>query len=236
MANFDPNPLLSSPRVVATVHRPEDLDLILAGTVPVETCDLLEFRLDNLRDHLKNVEAAMRVSSLPCLITARHPDEGGAGNLSTEERRQLLLRFLPLATLIDVESRSVTDLSDVIHQAGESEVGVIASAHDFTDPMSQEVLERITQDAFDADADVIKIAMKLNTMRDLSRLIDLTDTLSSVGSPVAAMGMGPLGKISRLALAAAGSCLNYGYLAEPNAPGQWPAAELRRLIAEIRPR
>jgi 3-dehydroquinate dehydratase-1 len=45
--------------------------------------------------------------------------------------------------------------------------------------------------------------------------------------------MGPLGKLSRLVLAKAGSCLNYGYLNTPNAPGQWPAARLKTLLEEI---
>ena len=45
------------------------------------------------------------------------------------------------------------------------------------------------------------------------------------------MGMGKFGKASRLALAKAGSVLNYGYLDCPNAPGQWEATELKRLLA-----
>jgi 3-dehydroquinate dehydratase-1 len=47
--------------------------------------------------------------------------------------------------------------------------------------------------------------------------------------------MGPLGRISRLVLAAAGSRLNYGYLDRPQVPGQWPAAELARRIGEVCP-
>ena len=47
------------------------------------------------------------------------------------------------------------------------------------------------------------------------------------------MGMGPLGKVSRLVLAAAGSRLNYGYLDKPQVPGQWPALELVRRIEEV---
>ena len=49
------------------------------------------------------------------------------------------------------------------------------------------------------------------------------------------MGMGPLGQVSRLALAAAGSVFNYGYLGRrPQVPGQWPAATLRERIDELR--
>ena len=47
------------------------------------------------------------------------------------------------------------------------------------------------------------------------------------------MGMGEFGRVSRLALAKAGSVLNYGYLDEPNAPGQWEARELRQLLTAI---
>jgi len=45
--------------------------------------------------------------------------------------------------------------------------------------------------------------------------------------------MGIFGKISRLVLAQAGSCLNYGYLGTPNASGQWPVALLKARIAEL---
>jgi 3-dehydroquinate dehydratase-1 len=39
--------------------------------------------------------------------------------------------------------------------------------------------------------------------------------------------------VSRLALAAAGSCLNYGYLDRRQVPGQWPAERLMELIKEV---
>ncbi len=51
---------------------------------------------------------------------------------------------------------------------------------------------------------------------------------------LAVMGMGPLGRVSRLALATAGSVLNYGYLGSgPQVPGQWSAATLRERIEEL---
>jgi len=52
-------------------------------------------------------------------------------------------------------------------------------------------------------------------------------------SRVAVMGMGALGKLSRLILATAGSYFTYGYLGEAVAPGQWPVQRLRALLAEI---
>ena len=46
---------------------------------------------------------------------------------------------------------------------------------------------------------------------------------------------GQFGKISRLVLAQAGSCLNYGYLGTPNASGQWPARLLKARLRELEP-
>jgi len=51
--------------------------------------------------------------------------------------------------------------------------------------------------------------------------------------PLSVMGMGTYGKVSRLVLAQAGSCLNYGYLGAANASGQWPVAALKARIAEL---
>ncbi len=58
---------------------------------------------------------------------------------------------------------------------------------------------------------------------------------------LAAMGMGgALGRASRIALAAAGSVLNYGHLlpagageGEAPVPGQWPAGRLREILDEL---
>lgn len=233
MPDIDLDTFLSTPKTVATVHRPEDLSLVSENKIAPETCDVLEFRLDSLRDHLDAAEAAMKATPFPCLVTARHPVEGGIGELPAADREALLRRFLPLAALVDIEARSLAEFQDLASQAKDSGVCVVASAHDFEGPMSGETLEQIAESSYHANADVIKVAMVLNSMLDLSSLMVLTATLTEAGGLVASMGMGPLGKVSRLTLAAAGSCLNYGYLSEPNAPGQWPAAELKRLVAEI---
>lgn len=112
---------------------------------------------------------------------------------------------------------------------------MIASCHDFQKTLPLSDLESAivaTQAGF---ADVVKIAMTLNSMSDMTILLLLTEATVASGQKISSMGMGRFGKVSRLALAAAGSCLNYGFLHEPNAPGQWPAAELKRLIGELLP-
>ena len=227
--------LLSRPRVVATVHRPEDLDTIAAGSVSPETCDILEFRLDSLRDHLDAAETAMKATNFPVLITARHPDEGGEGHLDSATRGDLLSRFLPLATLVDVEARSMDELSQVASEVKDQQRGLVVSAHDFEKPFTTEQFEAVGGTTAREGGTLAKMAMVLSQPDELAQLFSYVDGYTRAGTRVSAMGMGPLGKLSRLALAAAGSCLNYGYLSEPNAPGQWSAAELKRLLGEVLP-
>ena len=78
----------------------------------------------------------------------------------------------------------------------------------------------------------MKVAAHLRTPNDLAALLILQGTTKV---PLATMGMGPLGKVSRLVLAAAGSRLNYGYLDKPQVAGQWPALELVRRLEEVLP-
>jgi 3-dehydroquinate dehydratase-1 len=95
-----------------------------------------------------------------------------------------------------------------------------------------EKLRDLARGAADAGADIFKVATMTRAAGDLAILIEfLADAKGNL--PLAVMGMGAYGKISRLVLARAGSCLNYGYLGTPNASGQWPAALLKARIAEM---
>ena len=85
--------------------------------------------------------------------------------------------------------------------------------------------------AFSAGADVFKIATATNEPRSFVRLLDFSS--SAARGPRSVMGMGKFGQVSRLSLALAGSVLNYGYLDQPNAPGQWEARELKALFVRL---
>ncbi len=227
--NFD----LSSPRVVATVTRPEDLPFLdAAAELP---CDLLEYRLDNLLACADEAMASMNRQSTPALLTVRSPSEGGAGNLSPEERLALYRNHWDAATLVDtevasLESPSFSDFANEVHDAGSL---LVASFHDFSGFPGRDLLADKLAAAYSLRADAAKIAVVVNSMSDLFTLVELVDYHRGKGRLISAMGMGPLGKISRLVLAKAGSCLNYGYLQTPNAPGQWSTADLQKLIREI---
>ncbi|HQW28813.1 MAG: type I 3-dehydroquinate dehydratase [Verrucomicrobiales bacterium] len=224
---------LSSPRVVATVTQVEDLTF-LASTLSIP-CDLLEYRFDNLLASETAAAATMATHPSPALLTVRHPHEGGAGDLSDEVRLAIYRRHIAAATLVDTEVASLASptfagFTDEVHSSGALLIG---SFHNFTAFPGRDLLADKLTEAFSLGADVAKVAVVISEMRDLFSLVDLVDYYNEHGRFVSAMGMGPLGKLSRLVLAKAGSCLNYGYLQTPNAPGQWSAADLKKLIAEI---
>ncbi len=219
-----------SAQVVATVTTPEDLAYLRTNPGIAVEIDWLEFRLDDLREHLDEAEAVAAEFRGKLLITARHPSEGGKGDLPRETRFALLRRFLPFAGWMDVELRTVPDAGEVIAEAQAAGVRVVGSFHDFEAMPADAILGRSIAAAMEQGLDAAKLAVRMERVSDIFVLAAMVET-SPI--PVSAMGMGPVGKLSRLVLARAGSILNYGFLQTPNAPGQWPARELKRLIGEI---
>jgi len=144
----------------------------------------------------------------------------------------LFAQFLPWASLIDVELRSWERLAETVDLARKGGVKVIASAHHFHSLPSASTLERTIGRAHSCGADVCKVAALADTPRALCRLLAIFDKKRPL--PLSIMGMGKFGKISRLVLAQAGSVLNYGYLASPNASGQWEARLLKKRLEELR--
>lgn len=222
-------PPLRQALVVGTVHTRSGL--VAAVALPSRAVDCLEIRLDALAGSLPLLESTLPRLKFPLLLTARHPAEGGSGCLGTRDRAKLLARFLALAGGVDIELRSVHALGAVMTAAADSGLTRVVSFHDFQRTPSLSQLRSKLRAAWAAGADVVKIATTLRHPRDLAVLLELADAAGD--GPVALMGMGPLGRVSRLALAAAGSCLNYGYLDRPQVPGQWPAARLKELIKGV---
>lgn len=217
------------PLAVAVAHTPRGI--AAAAKLSRSEMDLVEVRLDLLAQQTSLLRKYLPQVKPPVLLTARHPVEGGANVLSFAARRALLEEFLPFASAVDIEVRSIRGLSRVIEKAGERGVLKVFSFHDFRGVPSLEKLLRIEREARRAGADVVKIAAHLRGPSDFAVLLSLQAAVA--GRALAVMGMGPLGCASRLALAATGSRLNYGFLDCPQVPGQWPAGRLRSLIAEV---
>jgi 3-dehydroquinate dehydratase-1 len=216
--------------VVATAHTLRGLRE--AGNLRKGDVGYVEVRLDTPALRHARLIGTMQEICPRILLTARHPAEGGAQPLGARERRALLAEWLPKAGAVDVELRSVSSMAGVLGEAHRRGITRVISFHDFRITPRPARLREVVRRAAAAGADIVKIATHLRGPRDLASLLVLQ---SGTNVALATMGMGPLGKVSRLVLAAAGSRLNYGYLDRARVPGQWPALELVRRLGEIMP-
>ncbi len=194
------------------------------------TVDLLEMRLDLMDSNGLIVGDILEKNQhLPLLVTARDPVEGGKGELSLSERFDFLEKALPFSKAIDIEIRNLSHAKTLIDNAHSQDVIVIGSYHDFKKTPDEAVFMEKIMEATAAGVDVIKFAARLHT---LDHLEALTQVFTMAALPVAVMGMGPLGPVSRVLLAQHGSLLNYGYVGDrETAPGQWPVKLLKEAIS-----
>jgi 3-dehydroquinate dehydratase I len=219
-------PVKRRPLLVGVIASPADLRCALALR---EASDLFELRLDCLLGILKQVERKMSILSAPAIITARDPREGGMGNLSARQRAELLLRFLPHARFVDVELRNARGFESLLERARTHRVQRILSFHDFKSTPSSRTLRAKAAEAKAHDADIFKVAVRIETPAALAQLVDLVID-EKLKIPLSAMGIGKLGAISRLLLARCGSALNYGSLQRTHVEGQLPIDVLRSAL------
>ena len=214
------------PRIVGVIASRDDLEQALRMRRPP---DLFELRLDRLTGVLGRIETKLPKLRVPLIITARHPNEGGGGSLSLRQRRALLSRFLTHADYLDVELRSARALRDLLTIARTKKVRRIISFHDFKSTPSARLLVAKANSAKALRADIFKVATRTDTPMELGRLLELI-TNNRVNVPLAVMGMGRLGAISRVLLARAGSVLIYASVgAATDVEGQMSLNQLRAL-------
>jgi 3-dehydroquinate dehydratase I len=188
--------------------------------------DLFELRLDQLARDLDKVEKKLPKLRAPLIMTARHPSEGGANQLSTQQRRNLLSRFLPRARYIDVELRSVNALRPLLQAARRKNVGRIVSFHNLKATPDSRILRTKARAAKAHGANIFKLATRTDKPAQLARLFDFM-TKKDIDLAVSVMGIGRLGAISRILLSHYGSALIYASIGQSRIAGQISLEQLR---------
>ena len=195
----------------------------------VNECDWVELRVDALPEDISPECLLAQRPACPVLLTVRHESEGGCRSMTEEQRLSLAMKLLPLATAVDWETAQLEHAQELVQAAKAAGVTVIASNHDFEKTPSLATLKEREARARSLGADVVKFAWRLHSAEDIMVGVQL---LREATGPLAVMGMGPLGAVSRLLYVQHGSCLIYGYLGNtPTAPGQWSAALCKRALA-----
>lgn len=215
---------------VGSVADGDTLDRLPGMDLPA-LCDVVEYRVDTWPERAAQAASLARSSPVPVLVTVRRPEEGGQNNLPAAERERLARLFLTSASLLDVEIASLSEMPALISEAKSAGIIIVTSFHDFAATPSLDDLKRKRDTALAAGAHIVKFAATLHHTADIATLAALLEEPGH--PPLSLMGMGSLGRVSRLLFAQLGSVLNYGYLDRPTVPGQWPAARLRELICEL---
>jgi 3-dehydroquinate dehydratase I len=222
--NDRPNPL-----VVAVAGSIEDLAGI--RELSEEAFDLCEIRIDllfNARDKIAGLVDRISTSKI---LTVRDPLEGGAHDLSEEVRLELYQTWLSRCDYLDVELRNLSRYSGIITQAEAAGKQIVVSYHDFSGAPTMGQLREMLAAAATSERRIFKVAAKTDKWPDLEILAQFLHNNPS--RRIAAMGMGKLGKVSRILLPKLGSVFVYGSVAEAVVPGQWSVTELKTILSKI---
>jgi 3-dehydroquinate dehydratase-1 len=214
------------PRVVGTLTSIPDDFPAKNREIP---CDVVEVRLDAMPgqdDWLERCTAIER-SGMPVILTIRLAQEGGKWVGRDEGRLEFFKLALKRLSAVDVEYRS--RIAEPVAKAAKAMGKVcIFSYHDFGKTPSLAALATVVSQAQKL-ASVVKVTTMVKRGKDLETLRGLLARRWKV--PVCVMGMGAQGTATRISFPTLGSCLTYGYLDEPIAPGQSPAGSL---VASLR--
>ena len=222
------------PCVVGSVS--QEGTLARLATRAEQDCDVLEVRVDLIGPyaaHSPQTEPAwlqhaqaIEGRGLPVVVTVRLAAEGGNWKQPDELRLPLFEAALRHLSAADIELRSPI-LEQVSALARRHKRALIVSHHDFGRTPPLEELREIIDHAAGYGT-VAKVATLVKTQEDLTTLRALL--AEKCPRPLCVLGMGPLGPQTRIEFPKLGSCLTYGYLDQPVAPGQVPARELMRQL------
>ena len=232
---------------------------VLTGSAPMDAgaaagaaaAQVLEC-LRGLREAIDTTDGADAGS--PVLLTCRTAAEGGRAQLDDTAYGSLLRSVLdgltdwaperrPVAIDVEVQRGCLPQVCTQAHGLG---VDVVASFHDFETTPADEALEEVLARMAREGADLAKIAVWPTSADDVARLLGVcaratagAGEAAALGVPVAAMSMGALGAVSRVA-PAFGSALTFAVVpdeqgqARASAPGQLPIQDVRRCLELLR--
>ena len=220
------------------------------------TAQVLEC-LRGLREAIDGADAADGVDAdtgAPVLLTCRTAAEGGRAHLDDAAYGALLRSVLdgladwaperlPAAIDVEVQRGCLPQVSEQAHGLG---IDVVASFHDFKATPADDVLEDVLSRMASEGADLAKIAVWPTGADDVARLLGVCARAAAapgkgtgLGLPVAAMSMGALGAVSRVA-PVFGSALTFAVVpdeqgeTQASAPGQLPIQDVRRCLELLR--
>lgn len=213
----------NAPKIAISVNDQIDYKLIKSLSV-----DILEIRVDQFKkldpEYVDGIIAGIRKIGIPLILTVRSKAEGGQKHISDELKSEIFTSSVSLVDAVDVELKSPI-LSKIVKIAKKHKKLVIISWHNFKLTPNDRGLKDILSSAKRKGAQLVKIAVKAKTIKDVNRLMKFT--MENKSKNLLTISLGPVGSISRLIFPMAGSLITYAYVNKPSGPGQIPLSELR---------
>lgn len=204
---------------------------------PTEGFDVIEWRADLSAHPITPTEVAAALARRAewdhghaVLFTVRTDAEGGRFPADGPYADAVRAAAAAGADAVDVEVERA-GATDLIAEARSLGTAVIGSHHDFesTPPVLEMV--GLLAAAFDAGADVAKLAVMPRTPGDVAALLQATWQATTLRrGPVITMAMGTLGLVTRTSGHVFGSVATFATLGAASAPGQLPLARLCGLL------
>ncbi len=196
--------------------------------------NILEVRLD-LMDEF-DIEAVVRRSPRPVLITYRSRKEGGQGLLPYPIRFELIGRAIEAgAHFVDLEYTMPAHLRQRIIEKKAS-TRIIVSKHFIGNTPQENELVMWLDKLITTGCDVVKLVTMAKTMEDNLKILSLIPNARCRGSEIIAFCMGNLGRISRIMAVPFGAFMTFASLGhgEETAEGQIPGPEMKKILEGIR--
>jgi len=221
------------PRVVGTISTRESLRSV--DPTDDYACDVVEVRLDEIGSDthgwMKDCQA-IEAAGFPVILTLRLAGEGGKWSETDEKREPILSAAMESLACVDVELTSKLCAS-LCRQAQELKKSIIVSSHNFQRTPSYDELKEVLDRILDIPFAIPKISTMVVDDADVSTLMRLIETNNQ--RPICIIGMGSKGTKTRVLFPSIGSCLAYGYLDSPSAPGQLPSSMLIQYMRQLLP-
>lgn len=211
----------------------DDIDIEKNLAIAVDKkIDMIELRIDQFSnldiDYIVEKAKLVKKYELGMIATVRSKSEGGS-DIPDEKRVEIFEAVVEYSDILDIELSSTSINKKVIEIAKDEGKLSLVSYHDFEKTPEAEEIQEIIDRSVQIGADIIKYAFKINSVEDIRRLMCVTAKNSH--KKLVAIGMGELGRITRVAGFFFGSVLTYTYIGRSFAPGQ---IEAGRLIEELK--
>jgi len=219
-------------RVCTAIMAVDTKDALLKMKTAVRNADLLEIRLDAMREF--DLSAIFENSRLPLVVTYRSPLEGGLRRTDDETRALVLKDAIEKgADFVDLELTMPPDLKTELCSLT-AKTKIIISHHLFQ-PCPLDVLKQSVEKIFEQGPDIGKLIGYAQTWDDNLDFLSLVRKATARGRKLICFGMGPFGRPGRIMAPAMGAPWTYAALSsgQESAPGQMTAFDLRQIWDKI---